>query len=126
MNTITRRQALLAGLGLAGCGSSDDSSTPSASTGSGTTPWSRMGDGRLTLKGGVREVLATAMLEALGVDTSGMTTPRAADAAVEAAINAAFDDPAVRYLTIQADHHAHFRVADYAPWVRSALALRAA
>tara|TARA_R110001599_G_scaffold136806_14_gene315425 strand:- start:1998 stop:2963 length:966 start_codon:yes stop_codon:yes gene_type:complete len=44
----------------------------------------------------------------------------------EAAINAAFDDPAVRYLTIQADHHAHFRVADYAPWVRSALALRAA
>ncbi len=38
--------------------------------GSGTTPWSRMGDGRLTLKGGVREVLATAMLEALGVYTS--------------------------------------------------------
>ncbi|MDI7775053.1 protein adenylyltransferase SelO family protein [Asticcacaulis sp. EMRT-3] len=38
--------------------------------GSGTTPWSRGGDGRLTLKGGVREVLATAMLEALGVNTS--------------------------------------------------------
>ena len=38
--------------------------------GSGRTPWSRGGDGRLTLKGGVREVLATAMLEALGVDTS--------------------------------------------------------
>ncbi len=38
--------------------------------GSGTTPWSRDGDGRLTLKGGVREVLATAMLEALGVPTS--------------------------------------------------------
>jgi uncharacterized protein YdiU (UPF0061 family) len=38
--------------------------------GSGRTPWSRMGDGRLTLKGGVREVLATSMLEALGVDTS--------------------------------------------------------
>ena len=38
--------------------------------GSGTTPWSRQGDGRLTLKGGVREVLATAMLEALGVNTS--------------------------------------------------------
>ena len=35
--------------------------------GSGQTPWSRSGDGRLTLKGGVREVLATAMLEALGV-----------------------------------------------------------
>lgn len=38
--------------------------------GSGQTPWSRQGDGRLTLKGGVREVLATAMLEALGVPTS--------------------------------------------------------
>ena len=38
--------------------------------GSGQTPWSRRGDGKLTLKGGVREVLATEMLEALGVDTS--------------------------------------------------------
>jgi uncharacterized protein YdiU (UPF0061 family) len=38
--------------------------------GSGKTPWSRQGDGRLTLKGGVREILATEMLEALGVDTS--------------------------------------------------------
>ena len=38
--------------------------------GSGQTPWSRFGDGRLTLKGGVREVLATSMLEALGVYTS--------------------------------------------------------
>ncbi len=38
--------------------------------GSGTTPWSRTADGRLTLKGGVREVLATTLLEALGVNTS--------------------------------------------------------
>lgn len=38
--------------------------------GSGKSPWSRGGDGRLTLKGGVREVLATEMLEALGVYTS--------------------------------------------------------
>src|SRR6478609_9728334 len=38
--------------------------------GSGTTPYSRGGDGRLTLKGGVREVLATEMLGALGVYTS--------------------------------------------------------
>ena len=38
--------------------------------GSGRTPWSRDGDGRLTLKGGVREVLAAAMLEAQGVPTS--------------------------------------------------------
>ncbi|WP_201830173.1 protein adenylyltransferase SelO [Microvirga zambiensis] len=41
-----------------------------ATKGSGQTPWSRHADGRLTLKGGVREVLATEMLEALGVDTS--------------------------------------------------------
>ncbi|GAA4774457.1 protein adenylyltransferase SelO family protein [Novosphingobium ginsenosidimutans] len=38
--------------------------------GSGQTPWSREGDGRLTLKGAVREILATEMLEALGVNTS--------------------------------------------------------
>lgn len=38
--------------------------------GSGTTPWSRRGDGRLTLKGAVREILATEMLKALGVNTS--------------------------------------------------------
>ena len=38
--------------------------------GSGQTPWSRQGDGRLTLKGGVREVLAANYLEALGVNTS--------------------------------------------------------
>jgi uncharacterized protein YdiU (UPF0061 family) len=38
--------------------------------GSGQTPYSRFGDGRLTLKGGVREVLAAEMLETLGVPTS--------------------------------------------------------
>ena len=38
--------------------------------GTGTTPYSRRGDGRLTLKGAVRELLATKMLGALGVDTS--------------------------------------------------------
>ncbi len=41
-----------------------------ATKGSGQTPYSRFGDGRLTLKGGVREVLAASMLEALGVYTS--------------------------------------------------------
>jgi uncharacterized protein YdiU (UPF0061 family) len=41
-----------------------------ATKGSGQTPYSRSADGRLTLKGGMREVLATEMLEALGVDTS--------------------------------------------------------
>ncbi|RDE06547.1 protein adenylyltransferase SelO family protein [Sphingomonas aracearum] len=38
--------------------------------GSGQTPHSRFGDGRLTLKGGVREILATEMLQALNVPTS--------------------------------------------------------
>lgn len=38
--------------------------------GSGQTPYSRDGDGRLTLKGAVREILATEMLDALGVETS--------------------------------------------------------
>ena len=38
--------------------------------GSGTTPYSRAGDGRLTLKGAVRELLASELLEARGVPTS--------------------------------------------------------
>lgn len=38
--------------------------------GSGQTPYSRTADGKLTLKGGMREILATEMLEALGVNTS--------------------------------------------------------
>lgn len=38
--------------------------------GSGQTPYSRGGDGRLTLKGGVREILASEALHALGVNTS--------------------------------------------------------
>jgi len=41
-----------------------------ATKGSGQTPYSRAGDGRLTLKGGVREILAAEMLEAQGVYTS--------------------------------------------------------
>ncbi|BFM40911.1 hypothetical protein OLK001_28370 [Synechocystis sp. LKSZ1] len=38
--------------------------------GSGQTPYSRRGDGRLTLKGGVREVLAAEALASFGVKTS--------------------------------------------------------
>jgi serine/tyrosine/threonine adenylyltransferase len=48
----------------------DDRLLDLGTKGSGRTPWSRQGDGRLTLKGGLREILATEMLEALGVDTS--------------------------------------------------------
>ncbi len=38
--------------------------------GSGTTPYSRYGDGRLTLKGGIREILAAEALHYAGVTTS--------------------------------------------------------
>jgi uncharacterized protein YdiU (UPF0061 family) len=38
--------------------------------GSGATPYSRQGDGRLTLKGAFREILCTEMLQSLGVNTS--------------------------------------------------------
>ncbi|MGB3787049.1 MAG: YdiU family protein [Phormidesmis sp.] len=38
--------------------------------GTGPTPYSRGGDGRLTLKGGIREILASEALHALGVNTS--------------------------------------------------------
>jgi serine/tyrosine/threonine adenylyltransferase len=48
----------------------DDRLLDLGTKGSGTTPYSRQGDGRLTLKGGVREILATEMLEASGVYTS--------------------------------------------------------
>jgi serine/tyrosine/threonine adenylyltransferase len=48
----------------------DDRLLDLGTKGSGQTPYSRFGDGRLTLKGGVREVLATEMLEALAVETS--------------------------------------------------------
>jgi len=48
----------------------DDRLLDLGTKGSGQTPYSRTADGRLTLKGGVREVLATEMLQALGVNTS--------------------------------------------------------
>lgn len=38
--------------------------------GSGTTPYSRAGDGKLTLKAAIREILASEQLESLGVNTS--------------------------------------------------------
>jgi uncharacterized protein YdiU (UPF0061 family) len=48
----------------------DDRLLDLGTKGSGLTPYSRTADGRLTLKGAVREILATEMLEALGVNTS--------------------------------------------------------
>ncbi len=55
---------------LAQLRTNDDRLLDLGTKGSGTTPFSRAGDGRLTLKGAVREILATEMLEAQGVNTS--------------------------------------------------------
>jgi serine/tyrosine/threonine adenylyltransferase len=49
---------------------SDDLLYDLGTKGSGQTPYSRGGDGRLTLKGGVREVIAAEALQRLGVTTS--------------------------------------------------------
>ena len=48
----------------------DDNLYDLGTKGSGRTPYSRTADGRLTLKGGVREVLAAEALHQLGVNTS--------------------------------------------------------
>ena len=48
----------------------DDNLYDLGTKGSGRTPYSRTADGRLTLKGGVREVLAAEALQRLGVNTS--------------------------------------------------------
>ncbi|NMG11594.1 YdiU family protein [Brasilonema sp. UFV-L1] len=48
----------------------DDELYDFGTKGSGKTPYSRGGDGMLTLKGGVREVLAAEMLHHMGVRTS--------------------------------------------------------
>jgi uncharacterized protein YdiU (UPF0061 family) len=48
----------------------DDTLYDFGTKGSGRTPYSRGGDGMLTLKGGVREVLAAEALQRLGVRTS--------------------------------------------------------
>ena len=58
-------------------------------------------DGRLTLKGGVREVLATEMLEALGVNTSksfslfetGETLDRSDEPSPDALVGARSSEP---------------------------------
>ena len=62
--------AMVAGSCTRRCAMRADGCSTWGTKGSGQTPWSRNGDGRLTLKGGVREILATEMLEALGVNTS--------------------------------------------------------
>ncbi len=58
------------GFSFAQCRARDGRWLELGTKGSGQTPYSRFGDGRLTLKGAVRELLASEMLEALGVVTS--------------------------------------------------------
>ena len=77
--------------------------------GSGTTPWSRAGDGRLTLKGGVREVLATELLEAQGVYTSKSLS------LVETGENLTrYDEPSpTRGAVLVRLNHGHIRIGSF-------------
>jgi uncharacterized protein YdiU (UPF0061 family) len=77
--------------------------------GSGQTPYSRQADGRLTLKGGVREVLATEMLEALGVNTSKSFTLFETGEALERG-----DEPSpTRSSVLTRLSHGHIRIGTF-------------
>lgn len=77
--------------------------------GSGQTPYSRGGDGRLTLKGGVREVLATEMLEARGVDTSKTFSLFETHEALQR-----FDEPSpTRSCVLVRLSHSHIRIGTF-------------
>ncbi|MGN6058868.1 MAG: protein adenylyltransferase SelO family protein [Sphingomicrobium sp.] len=77
--------------------------------GSGQTPYSRHADGRLTLKGGVREVLATEMLEALGVNTSKSFALFETGEALERG-----DEPSpTRSSVLTRLSHGHIRIGSY-------------
>jgi uncharacterized protein YdiU (UPF0061 family) len=77
--------------------------------GSGQTPYSRHADGRLTLKGGVREVLATEMLEALGVNTSRTFTLFETGEALERG-----DEPSpTRSAVLTRLSHGHIRIGTF-------------
>lgn len=77
--------------------------------GSGQTPYSRRADGRLTLKGGVREVLATEMLEALGVNSSKSFALFETGEALERG-----DEPSpTRSSVLTRLSHGHFRIGTF-------------
>lgn len=77
--------------------------------GSGTTPYSRGGDGRLTLKGGVRELLATELLEARGVDTSKTFSLIETGEALER-----YDEPSpTRSCVLVRLSHGHIRIGTF-------------
>jgi uncharacterized protein YdiU (UPF0061 family) len=80
-----------------------------ATKGSGQTPYSRNADGRLTLKGGVREVLASEMLEALGVNTSKSFTLFETGEALERG-----DEPSpTRSAVLARLSHGHIRIGTF-------------
>ena len=77
--------------------------------GSGTTPFSRSADGRLTLKGAVREILATEMLEALGVNTSKTVSVIETGEALER-----HDEPSpTRSAVLVRLSHGHIRIGSF-------------
>ncbi|WP_375391222.1 protein adenylyltransferase SelO family protein [uncultured Sphingomonas sp.] len=90
--------------------------------GSGRTPYSRFGDGRLTLKGGVREILATEMLEALGVPTSRTLSLIETGEALERG-----DEPSpTRSAVLVRLSHGHIRIGTFQrlAWLRDEAAMR--
>ena len=77
--------------------------------GSGQTPFSRDGDGRLTLKGAVRELLATSMLDALGVETSQTFSIVETDESLQRS-----DEPSpTRAAVLTRLSHGHIRVGTF-------------
>jgi serine/tyrosine/threonine adenylyltransferase len=77
--------------------------------GSGQTPYSRFGDGRLTLKGALREILATEMLEALGVETSKTFSVIETGEALERS-----DEPSpTRSAVLVRLQHSHIRIGTF-------------
>lgn len=77
--------------------------------GSGQTPYSRFGDGRLTLKGAVRELLATEMLTALGVETSATFSIIETDEALHRG-----DEPSpTRSAVLVRQSHGHIRIGSF-------------
>jgi uncharacterized protein YdiU (UPF0061 family) len=77
--------------------------------GSGQTPWSRFGDGRMTLQGGVREVVASAWLTARGVPGCAIL------ALVETGETLQREDepPPIRGAALTRLQHSHVRIGTF-------------
>lgn len=83
-----------------------------ATKGSGQTPWSRRGDGRLTLKGAMRELLATSYLQAHGVNTSKTFAIFETGEALERG-----DEPSpTRSAVLTRLSHSHVRIGMFQRW----------